>query len=440
MQPRRPRAPGGLRGSGARAAPARGPGPVPSTSGRAGPPPPAVPRARGARGAPRVAQAGTGGVAPSPTPSLTPSQTAEETPAPGDGGEALEREARDMLEWRRVGRQVAAFAATAAAAEAALRGELPAGASQAEAEALLAETAAARRLIAADGGCPVDFEGVLDVRPLLELAAAPPAPEAEPLSVLQADALAATVEACLGLGAQLRFADAGPELRALAPAADGEVLGLLELLRECVGPGDRRLRSEASRELQEVRELAALNGEELAAELRREAERLARRTALVNKQPLVRRDRLCLAVRRGLQGELPGGVILGESNTGSTFYMEPRGVVELNNTAVYLRAEEKQEERRILSELTRSVAAAAGPLRAALDAAHALDLVLARGAHAHWLGGARPVLGRALELRGVCHPLLLEAALPPLPPVVPRTTLDDWLAVRTGGRAIVLQR
>ena len=56
-----------------------------------------------------------------------------------------------MLEWRRVGRQVAAFAATAAAAEAALRGELPTGASQAEAEALLAETAAARRLVTADG-------------------------------------------------------------------------------------------------------------------------------------------------------------------------------------------------------------------------------------------------------------------------------------------------
>ena len=175
-------------------------------------------------------------------------------------------------------------------------------------------------------------------------------------------------------------------------------------------------------------------------ELRREADRLARRTALVNKQPLVRRDRLCLAVRRGLQGELPGGVILGESNTGSTFYMEPRGAVELNNTAVYLRAEEEREERRIRGELTRSVAAAAGPLRAALDAARALDLVLARGAHAHWLGGARPALGEALELRGVFHPLLLEAALPPLPPVVPRTTLDDWLAVRTGGRAIVLQR
>ena len=46
-----------------------------------------------------------------------------------------------MLEWRQVGRQVAAFAATAAAAEAALRGGLPAGASRAEDEALLAETA-----------------------------------------------------------------------------------------------------------------------------------------------------------------------------------------------------------------------------------------------------------------------------------------------------------
>ena len=97
-------------------------------------------------------------------------------------------------------------------------------------------------------------------------------------TVVACPARAAAVEACPGLGAQLRAADAGPGLRALAPAADGEVLGRLELPRECVGPGDRRLRSEARRELQEVRELAALNGEEAAAELRREAHRPARRT------------------------------------------------------------------------------------------------------------------------------------------------------------------
>ena len=46
-------------------------------------------------------------------------------------------------------------------------------------------------------------------------------------------------------------------------------------------------------------------------------------------QVVVRRERLCIPVRRGRQGELPkGSVTLGASESGSTLYVEPQASAE----------------------------------------------------------------------------------------------------------------
>lgn len=74
----------------------------------------------------------------------------------------------------------------------------------------------------------------------------------------------------------------------------------------------------------------------------------------------MRRDRLCIPVRRGRQGELPkGSVSLAASESGNTLYVEPAPAVKLNNAEMALAGREAEEEAavlRALSSLVRRVA------------------------------------------------------------------------------------
>ena len=103
-----------------------------------------------------------------------------------------------------------------------------------------------------------------------------------------------------------------------------------------------RLLDSSSPELAEVRAARSTN---LAA-LRREMDAWARRlhAAGVSEraQVVVRRDRLCVPVRQGRQGELPrGSVALATSASGSTIYMEPQPAVALNNAEMALAGRER---------------------------------------------------------------------------------------------------
>ena len=81
-------------------------------------------------------------------------------------------------------------------------------------------------------------------------------------------------------------------------------------------------------------------------------------------QVVVRRERLCVAVKAGRQGDLPKGSLnLATSATGSTFYMDPATTVPLNNAEALLAEQAAAEEARILAALSAAVAARAGRIR-----------------------------------------------------------------------------
>ena len=78
---------------------------------------------------------------------------------------------------------------------------------------------------------------------------------------------------------------------------------------------------------------------------------------------VVRRDRLCIPVRAGRQGELPrGSVTLATSASGATLYLEPAPLVQLNNAEALLAGRERDEERRVLRRLSGAVASHAPAL------------------------------------------------------------------------------
>lgn len=105
-----------------------------------------------------------------------------------------------------------------------------------------------------------------------------------------------------------------------------------------------------------------------------------------------------------MQGQLPkGSVSLAVSASGSTIYMEPEPVVALNNAEAMLRAQEQEEEESILAELSRMVKESTMSLQHIMKAVAALDIACARGKHAVWCGGKRPVFLSQAEAEEVCH-------------------------------------
>ena len=149
----------------------------------------------------------------------------------------------------------------------------------------------------------------------------------------------------------------------------------------------------------------------------------------------VNRGRLAIAVKAGQKGSLTkGSVKLGASGSGATLYMEPAEVIELNNMEAALGDQEAEEERAVLSAVSRKLASRGRELRGLVEAVAALDIVGARAAHGEWLGATRPrfVSRYAVDTPSpLCvpcarHPLLLEPGLPPLarPPSAEDVTLD----------------
>ena len=84
---------------------------------------------------------------------------------------------------------------------------------------------------------------------------------------------------------------------------------------------------------------------------------------LAAEQVVIRRDRLCVGVKAGRQGQLPkSSLTLDRSSTGGTLYMEPEPAVGLNNSEARLAGQEVQEEYAVLSHLSKLVEKDAGAL------------------------------------------------------------------------------
>jgi DNA mismatch repair protein MutS2 len=109
------------------------------------------------------------------------------------------------------------------------------------------------------------------------------------------------------------------------------------------------------------------------------------------------------------------------SASGATLFIEPEDVIDLNNQLTQRGLEERDEELRLLQELTRRVREELPDLERLLDGLGALDLAFARAASAERLGATEPEIheGGDLELRAARHPLLVVQSWERGSPVVP---------------------
>ncbi len=121
-----------------------------------------------------------------------------------------------------------------------------------------------------------------------------------------------------------------------------------------------------------------------------------------------REGRYVVPIKDEMRGKIPG-IVHDVSASGATVFLEPRELVDLNNSIKVAELEVQREVRRILQELSALVAAQAAVLVAGLDALARLDCIGAKAAFGR-LTHAQPVplndRGRIM-LRQACHPLLV---------------------------------
>ncbi len=182
-----------------------------------------------------------------------------------------------------------------------------------------------------------------------------------------------------------------------------------------------------------------------------------------------RGGRYVVPVRADAKGRIRG-IVHDQSGSGATLWIEPIGMVELNNEYRGLQAQEAEEINRILAALSAEVAANGEALKRIVDRIAEIDLIFAKAKYAAAINGIMPALvawkdypppaapkhanqiakrqpppynphpGSTIWIRGARHPLLPAANVVPVD-----WTLDEesFIALitgpNTGGKTVSLK-
>ncbi len=264
----------------------------------------------------------------------------------------------------------------------------------------LAETSEARKLL--ETGATPALGGVAALEPMLR--------RAERGGVLPAAELldlASTLEAVHGVAALLRREqERAPRLAARGESGLGEHRELARAIARALDP-EGQVRDEASPELAEARAATRRLGSEISRRLERTLRDPELAPHLSDRFVTLRNDRYVLPVRSDARARVPG-IVHDASGSGTTLFVEPEAVVDLNNRLKEAELRAQREIARMLRELSEAVGADVESLRDSLATLEELDLAFARGALSRELGAVEPTLARdgSFVLPQLRHPLL----------------------------------
>ncbi|KAL3377279.1 hypothetical protein AABB24_003605 [Solanum stoloniferum] len=328
--------------------------------------------------------------------------------------ESLQSETLKLLEWPAVCQQLSSFTSTSMGYAAAQSARIPVGRTPDESSRLLSQTSAAVAVPR-----PLDFTGIEDISPIVDASVA-----GGILSIREFCSVKRTLAAARFLLEQLEeidFSERYSPLKEILHSCDF-LVELEQKIEFCIDCSFSVILDRASEDLEIIRSERKRNMDNLESLLKQLSTQVFQGGGF--DRPLVtkRRSRLCVAVRASHRSLLPNSVILDTSSSGSTYFMEPKEAVELNNMEVKLSSSERVEEQTILSLLTSEIAESNMKIKHLLDKILEIDLAFARAAHAQWMGAACPALSPrncnisqsehlSINVEGIQHPLLLESSL-----------------------------
>jgi DNA mismatch repair protein MutS2 len=170
----------------------------------------------------------------------------------------------------------------------------------------------------------------------------------------------------------------------------------------------------------------------LGAELQGRLDRILRdpdtRSCLSDAYYTLRNDRYVLPVRSDSRAGLRG-IVHGASSSGTTVFVEPEALVELNNRLKQSEIAVERETQRVLRDLSRRAGAEADAIEDGLEVLAIIDLAFARGRLADEMEATEPEVGQGgvLRLPQLRHPLL-----------DPKSAVPNDLHLGDGFRVLVL--
>lgn len=181
---------------------------------------------------------------------------------------------------------------------------------------------------------------------------------------------------------------------------------LYDEIRRCILSEDE-IADDASSTLHSIRRSMRGMNDKIRAQMNSMINNTTTRSYLQDTVITMRDGRYCLPVKAEAKSLVPG-MIHDQSSTGSTLFIEPMAVVNLNNEYKELQLREQEEIEVTLAGLSNLTASYATQLLADYELLTELDFIFARAAFAQTYNGVAPLFnddGR-IHIRKGRHPLL----------------------------------
>lgn len=155
----------------------------------------------------------------------------------------------------------------------------------------------------------------------------------------------------------------------------------------------------------------------------------------------IRNDRFVIPVKEEFKDNI-SGAILDISASGSTVYIEPSSIFELNNKINGIKAEEAIEIEKILKNLSLSLFPITTNIQTSLDTIGKIDFIFARAKYSKKIDGICPKVtdSKEIHLYGARHPLISPEVVVPIDISI-GTNYSSLLITgpNTGGKTVTLK-
>ncbi len=184
-------------------------------------------------------------------------------------------------------------------------------------------------------------------------------------------------------------------------------------IRKCI-LSEEEIADDASPALKHIRRSMTITNDKIHSQLNSMING-SYRTYLQDAVVTMRNNRYCIPVRSEYKGQVPG-MVHDQSSTGSTFFIEPAAVVNLNNELKELALKEQEEIEVILADLSAQTALHTETLATNQKAMSMLDFIFAKASLAMEQNATMPIFNtnHQIRIRKGRHPLLDKKKVVPI--------------------------
>ena len=211
-------------------------------------------------------------------------------------------------------------------------------------------------------------------------------------------------------------------------------------IRRCIIAEDE-IADDASSTLRSIRRSMRGMNDKIRAQMNNMINNTTTRSYLQDAVITMRDGRYCLPVKAEAKSQIPG-MVHDQSSSGSTLFIEPMAVVNLNNEYKELMLKEKEEIEKILANLSNLTADFSDQISVDYQILSELDFIFAKAAYAQTYNGVAPTFNDDgyLHIKKARHPLLDKKKVVPIDVMLGKEfQLLIVTGPNTGGKTVSLK-